>query len=69
MPADKNLIATEHPDVETEYPTSIAQSQSWDEEDVPSEKQAAEVMKAIRELQSRLFTGGRKFTREEMNER
>ena len=33
------------------------------------EQQAARAMRTIRELQGKLFTGGRKFTREEMNER
>ncbi len=32
-------------------------------------QQAAEAMRVIRELQSSIFTGGRKFTRDEMNER
>ena len=33
------------------------------------EQQAAEAMRVMRELQGRMFTGGRKFTRDEMNER
>ena len=33
------------------------------------EQQAAEAMKVMRELQGRMFTRGRKFTRDEMNER
>ena len=33
------------------------------------EQQAARAMRTIRELQGQLFTGGRKFTRDEMNER
>ena len=36
---------------------------------VQRENQAAEAMKVIRDLQGNIFTGGRKFTREEMNER
>ena len=69
MPTDKNLIATESADVETEHSTSNEQSQSRHEKDVSSEKQAAEAVKAIRELQSSVCTGGRKFTRKQMNER
>ena len=33
------------------------------------EQRAAEAMSVIRELQGRIFTGGRKFSRDEMNER
>ena len=69
MPTDNNRIATEHPDVEAEYTTSNEQFQSQHENNILPEKQAAEAMKAIRELQSSVCTGGRKFTREEMNER
>ena len=69
MPTDKNLIATEHPDVETEHTTSNEQSQSQHEKDVLSKKPASEAMRVIRELQSSIFTRGRKFTRKEMNER
>ena len=69
MPTDKNLIATESADIETEHPTSNEQSQSRREKEVPSEKQATEALKVIRELQSSVFTRGRKFIREEMNER
>ena len=69
MPTDKNLIATESADIETEHPTSNEQSQSRREKEVPSEKQATEALKVIRELRSSVFTRGRKFIREEMNER
>ena len=69
MPTNNNRIATEHPDVEAEYTTSNEQFQSQHENNILPEKQAAEAMKAIRELQSSVFTGGGKFTRKEMNER
>ena len=69
MPADKNLIATESADVETEHPTSNEQSQSRHEKDVPPEKRVAEATRVIRELQSSIRTGGQKFTREERNAR
>ena len=69
MPTDKNLIATESADIETEHPTSNEQSQSRREKEVPSEKQATEALEVIRELRSSVFTRGRKFIREEMNER
>ena len=32
------------------------------------EQQAIEAMKVIREMQGSIFTGGRKFTRDEMSE-
>ena len=69
MPTDKNRNSTEHPDVEVENTTSNEQSQSWDEDNVLPERQAAEAMRVLRELQCSIFTGGRKFTRKEMNER
>ena len=69
MPTDNDLIATESAEVETEHPTSIEKSESRHEKDVTPEKQATEALKVIRELQSSVFTRGRKFIREEMNER
>ena len=69
MPTDKNRNSTDHPEIETEHSTSSEQSQSRHENNILPEKQAAEAMKTIRKLQRSIFTGGRKFTREEMNER
>ena len=69
MPADKNLIATESADVETEHPTSNEQPQSPHEKNVPPEKRVADATRVIRELQSSIRTGGQKFTREERNAR
>ena len=69
MPTDKNLIATESADVETEHPTSNEQPQSPYEKDVPPEKRVADATRVIRELQSSIRTGGQKFIREERNAR
>ena len=69
MPTDKNLIATESADVETEHSTSNEQPQSRHEKNVPPEKWVAEATRVIRELQSSIRTGGQKFTREERNAR
>ena len=69
MPTDNNRIATEHPAVEVEHTTSNEQSQSWHEDNVLPERQAAEAMRVLRELQGSICIGGRQFTRREMSER
>ena len=50
MPTDKNRNSTDHPEIETEHSTSNEQSQSRHENNILPEKQAAEAMKAIREV-------------------
>ena len=74
--ADENLIASAHRCATANRTTLNEQFQVWlkdyvqrNGDCVQRENQAAEAMKVIRDLQGSIFTGGRKFTREEMNER
>ena len=76
MSADENLIVSAHRCAAANRTTLNAQFQLWLKDDiqrngdcVQRENQVAEAMKVIRDLQGNIFTGGRKFTREEMNER
>ena len=69
LSADENLIEAARRRAVAEHTTLNAQFRLWIENYVRREQQAAEAMRVIRELQSSLFTGGRKFTRDEMNER
>ena len=72
--ADEDLIASAHRCAVANRTTLNAQFQVWLKDYVQRnadqrENRAAEAMKVIRDLQGSIFTGGRKFTREEMNER
>ena len=67
--ADENLIAEARKRAAAENTTLDAQFQLWLEDYASGEWQAARAMETMRELQGKLRTGGRKFTREEMNER
>ena len=72
--ADADLIASAHRCAVANRTTLNAQFQVWLKDYVQRnadqrENRAAEAMKVIRDLQGSIFTGGRKFTREEMNER
>lgn len=69
LSADENLIADARRRAATENTTLNAQFRLWLEYYVGRERQAAKAMETIRELQGKILTGGRKFTREEMNER
>ena len=67
--ADENLINAAHRRAEAEQTTLNEQFQLWLKNYIRGEQQAAEAMRVIRELQSSIFTNGRKFSRDEMNER
>ena len=69
LSADENLIEAARRRAVAEHTTLNAQFRLWIENYVRREQQAAEAMRVIRELQGSLFTGGQKFTRDEMNER
>ena len=69
LSADENLIEAARQRAGTEHTTLNEQFRLWLENYVRREQQAAEAMRVIRELQGGIFTGGRKFTRDEMNER
>ena len=74
--ADEDLITSAHRCAAANRTTLNEQFQVWlkdyvqrNEDCGQRENRAAEAMKVIRDLQGSIFTGGQKFTREEMNER
>ena len=69
LSADENLIEAARRRAVTEHSTLNEQFRLWLKHYVGRKQQAARAMRTIRELQGKLFTGGRKFTRAEMNER
>ena len=83
LSADEDLIEAARQRAEEDRTTLNAQFQLWLADYARYERQAARApktkserqeradraMKVMRELQGNIFTGGRKFTREEMNER
>ena len=69
LSADENLIEAARRRAVAEHTTLNAQFRLWIEHYAGREQQAAEAMRVIRELQGSIFTGGRKFTRDQMNER
>lgn len=71
LSADENLIAAARETAADEGTTLNARFREWLEDYVRRKRKrnAEEAMELIRELRARVRTGGRKFTREEMNER
>ena len=69
LSADENLIEAARRRAVTERTTLNAQFRLWLADYVGREHQAARVAAVLRELRGSISTGGRKFTREEMNER
>lgn len=69
LSADENLIEAARRRAVSEHTTLNEQFQLWLENYARREQQVAEAMRVMRELQGSIFTGGRKFTRDEMNER
>ena len=69
LSADENLIEAARRRAVSEHTTLNKQFRLWLENYVRREQQAAEAVRVMRELQGSIFTGGRKFTRDEMNER
>ena len=69
LSADENLIEAARRRAVAEHTTLNEQFRVWLSLYVGREQQAAKAMKVIRELQDSIFTRGRKFTRDEMNER
>ena len=68
MSADENLIQAARQRATSERTTLNAQFRSWLADYVGRERQAAEALTVMRELEGKLRVG-RKLTREEMNER
>lgn len=69
LSADEHLIDAARQRAVAEHTTLNEQFRLWLEDYVRRKQQAETAMATIRELQGRISTGGRKFTRDEMNER
>lgn len=69
LSADEELIEAARQRAASEHTTLNEQFRRWLADYVRREQQARLAMETIRELQGRLATGGRNFTRDEMNER
>ena len=69
LSADENLSEAAQQRAEADQTTLNEQFQLGLKNYVRSEQQAAEAMRVVRELQSSILTNGRKFSRDEMNER
>jgi len=69
LSADEHLIAAARQRANAEHTTLNEQFRLWLKGYVRCKQQADAAMETIKALQGRLSTGGRKFTRDEMNER
>ncbi|MDQ3302352.1 MAG: hypothetical protein M3518_03250 [Actinomycetota bacterium] len=69
LSADEKLIEDAREKARAEHTTLNEQFRRWLIDYTRSEQQAEKAMAVVRELQGKVRTGGRKFTREEMNER
>lgn len=69
LSADEGLLKAARRRAAAEGTTLGALFRRWLAEYVGRERQADAAMAAIRELQETIDTGGRKFSRDEMNER
>jgi hypothetical protein len=69
LSADENLIEAARDRARAEHTTLNEQFRLWLKDYARREQQAEEAMAVVRELRGKVRTGGRKFTRDEMNER
>lgn len=69
LSADERLIEAARQRARAERTTLNEQFRRWLSDYVDRERQADLAMAVVHSLQSKLRTGGRKFTRDEMNER
>lgn len=69
LSADERLIEAARERARAEHTTLNEQFRRWLAEYARRKQKADEAMAVIQELQGSLRTGGRKFTRDEMNER
>ncbi len=69
LSADERLIEAARERARAEHTTLNEQFRLWLADYVRREQQAERAMATIRELRGQVRTGGRKFTRDEMNER
>jgi hypothetical protein len=69
LSADEGLIEAARERARAEHTTLNEQFRRWLKDYARREQQADEAMAVVRELRGKVRTGGRKFTRDEMNER
>lgn len=69
LSADENLIELARARAQAERTTLNEQFRLWLDDYAGRRQQADAAVATIRALRGRLTTGGRRFTREEMNER
>jgi hypothetical protein len=69
LSADEGLIEAARERARAEHTTLNEQFRLWLKDYARREQQAEEAMAVVRELRGKVRTGGRKFTRDEMNER
>jgi hypothetical protein len=69
LSADEGLIEAARERARAEHTTLNEQFRRWLKDYARREQQADEAMAVIRQLRGKVRTGGRKFTRDEMNER
>lgn len=69
LSADERLIAAARRRAAAEHTTLNEQFRLWLEAYARRKQQAEVVVETLKALQSRVFAGGRKFTRDEMNAR
>ena len=69
LSADEKLIEAARERARMEHTTLNEQFRRWLEDYARHRQRVADAMAVIQELRGRVRTGGRKFTRDEMNER
>lgn len=69
LSADEKLIEAARERARTEQTTLNEQFRRWLADYVRQEQQTESAMALVEELRKQVRTGGRKFTRDEMNER
>ena len=69
LSADEHLIAAARQQAMQEHTTLNAKFREWLVTYVQRQQQTEQAMNTIRELRGKYQTGGRQFTRDEMNER
>ena len=69
LSADENMLEAARRRAVSERTTLNEQFRLWLVNYARLETQAEEAMRVVREFQGSIFTGGRRFTRDEMNER
>lgn len=69
LSADEKLIVAARERARAEHTTLNEQFRLWLADYARREQQAERAIGTVRELRGQIRTGGRKFTRDEMNER